>query len=52
MRRTLEEVERTREGGEGDSGLDGEMTVLYESIDALSQQLVSALEENERFHSR
>ena len=52
MRRTLEAIGHARESSEGDDGLDREMSELHECLDSLSRQLRSALEENERLHSR
>ena len=52
MRRSLETMEDVRGSREGEDGLDKEMSALHESLDVLSQQLRSALEENERLHRR
>lgn len=52
MKRRLEAMEHVRESSEGDDDLDREMSALHEILDALSRQLRSALEENERLHSR
>ena len=52
MKRTMEAVDHTRESREGDDELEREIAELHESIEALSQQLRSAMEENERLHSR